>query len=163
MKLWEFQSAFRWSGVSLESLLHSEKWMSPFGEYFDRFGELVRTQNRDILDSLVPVELSHAASVLCDDLVFSIDETGNIRRREPSKSSRSEYSGAFIHDHFGGAVIEEVLEKGSYRLPQALWLEQSEQGAAGLPLGPISFQPWLNLYSMLIMPSTRPPPSSASA
>ena len=127
MKLWEFQCAFRWSGVSLESLLHSEKWMSPLGEYFDRFDELVQTQNRDILDSLVPVELSHAASVLCEDLVFTIDETGNIRRREPSKASRIEYSAAYIHDHFGGAIIEDVLEKGSYRLPEALWPERADK------------------------------------
>lgn len=141
MKLWEFQCAFRWSEVSLESLLHSEKWMSPFGEYFDRFDELVQTQNRDILDSFVPVELSHAASVLCDDLVFTIDETGNIRQKEPSKTSRIKYSAAFIHDHFGGAILEEVFEKGSYRLPQALWLEQAEQGAAGQPRGPLFFQP----------------------
>lgn len=141
MKLWEFQCAFRWSSVSLESLLHSEKWMSPFGEYIDRFGELVQTQHRDILDSFVPVELSHAASVLCNDLVFTIDETGNIRQKETGNPSRIEYSAAYIHDHFGGAIIEEVFEKGSYRLPEALWLEQAAKCAAGQPPGYHSFQP----------------------
>ncbi len=133
MRLWELISAFRSSGISLESLVHSATWNSPYGEYFDRFDELVKSQNRDILDSLVPVELSHAASQLCNDLIFTIDETGNIRRRGQSKSLDTEYSAAYIHDYFGGAVIEEILEKGSYRLPKTLWPQKAEQGACTQP------------------------------
>ena len=136
MKVWEFQSAFRWSSASLDSLLHGKKWMVPFGEYFDRFDDLVRSQDRDVLDSPVPIELSHAAAALCDDLVFTISDTGNVRRQEPNDISEITVSAVHIHDHFGGAVIEEVLEKGSYRLPEALWKPRAEQGVGGQPATP---------------------------
>ncbi len=127
MKFWEFNAAFRWSAISLDTLLHSKEWMSPFGEYIDRYHELVQAQDRNVLDMPVPFELSHAAAVLCDDLIFTIDNRGNIRQQQPSDVSGTEISAAYIHDHFGGAIIEDVLEKGSYRVPEALWKQQAEQ------------------------------------
>lgn len=133
MKLWEFHSAFRWSGVPLGELLHSEKWRSPFGEFFDRYDQLVQDQERDVLDSPVPLELSHEAALLCDDLLFTLSDTGNIRRQLPGEHSITTVSAAYVHDHFGGAVIEDVLEKGSYRLPAALWRKRAEQGSGGQP------------------------------
>ena len=121
MKLWEFHSAFRWSDTSLEDLLHSDKWRVPFGDYFDRLDELVNSQDREVLDSPVPVELSRAAAALCSDLEFTISDTGNVRRHEGNDKLVTTFSAVYIHDHFGGAIIEDVLEKGLYRLPEALW------------------------------------------
>lgn len=131
MKVWEFMSAFRWSDVSLIDLVHDERWVEPYGKYFDQFDQLVQSQDRAVLDSPVPIELSRAAASLCDDLLFTISDDGNIRRLTSGDESASALSATHIHDNFGGAIIEDVLEKGSYRLPDTLWPKRAEQADGG--------------------------------
>jgi hypothetical protein len=70
------------------------------------------------------LELSHAAAVLCEDLIFQISASGHVRLKDSISESEDEISAVYLHDHFGGAIIEEVLEKGSYRIPAEL-LEQN--------------------------------------
>jgi hypothetical protein len=129
MKLWEFLSAFRGSKTSISALVHDEKWATPYGEYLDRFDEMVRSQDRSILDTDIPYELSHAAAVLCEDLIFHISASGNVRLKDPNSESEDGISAVYLHDHFGGAILEEVLEKGSYRIPPDL-LEKNKQNKA---------------------------------
>ena len=117
--------------MSFGELVHSEEWSEPYGGYFDRFDQLVQAQDRAVLDSPVPIELSRAAASLCNDLRFTISDDGNIRRLTPGDESTSAVSAVHIHDTFGGAVIEDVLEKGSYRLPETLRQPRAEQGGGG--------------------------------
>lgn len=133
MKVWEFVSAFRWSEHSLAGLLNEERWSKPYGEYFDHFDQLVEAQDRSILESPIPLDLSRAAASLCDDLLFTISDSGVIRRNLSSNDSSSVVSALHIHDNFGGAVIEDVLEKGSYRLPDTLRQQHAEQAPDAKP------------------------------
>ena len=133
MKLWEFEAVSRWSSVSIDSLVHSKEWNEPFGRYLDDFEALANVQDRDILDMPVPIELSRAACELYSDLVFAVDSLGNVRLLTHSCSEPPGLSATFIHDEFGGAVIEDVLEKGSFRLPDALVQQRAEQGADAKP------------------------------
>jgi len=97
------------------------------GMYFENFGQLVTEGKRDILDSFVPIQLSQAIVRLCDDLRFTISDTGNIRLAQKGNDQEHTISAVNIHDHFGGAVIEDVLEKGSYRIPASIMAEWAEQ------------------------------------
>jgi hypothetical protein len=59
MKFCELMSGFRGSGV--REVLRSDRWIEPYGRWCDDYyTDLLPEQNRDVMDSLVPLELSRA-------------------------------------------------------------------------------------------------------
>ena len=58
MKLWEVVSGFREFTNEVAAVFSSERWRGGYGATLSRFDELVRTQDRAVLDSLVPLDLT---------------------------------------------------------------------------------------------------------
>ena len=116
MKFWELISAFGRGDSKIERLFRSDAWRVPFHDYYTDFDKHVVSQNRDVLDQFVPLDLSRACAELRSDLVFFTDASCSIVRSQRLDSSDVEISALQIHEQYGGAVIEDVLEKGSYRV-----------------------------------------------
>lgn len=114
MKFWEVRSAFReFEDVLVETFSRTE-WREPYLRWYLNFKELVNSQNRTILDALVPQALSAAIAVQVP-LIFEFDGKTLRRTRcsiNPDQSLEL-LTAIQLHDRFGGAYIEEVLEYGS--------------------------------------------------
>ena len=121
MKLWEAVSAFHTCGSVLQDVFSSERWRESFSVSFSRFGELVHTQDRNMLDSYLPIELTREIAARCPQLQFSLSKDGQLRRSMPEDELSGDVtmlSAVDVHDQFGGSLIEEVLEYGSAKIPK---------------------------------------------
>ncbi len=112
MKFWELISAFRSFEKEVELTLFSERWSSPYGEWYKNFDRLVDEQDRQKLGALVPSELVTEVSEAIGDLLVLYLGGGCLRKR-PILSSDLKLGAPEVVRRFGGAVIEEVLEYGS--------------------------------------------------
>jgi hypothetical protein len=116
MMFWELVSAFRDFPGVLRKVLSGDRWREPYLAWHDGIKALVAGQDRTALDALVPFELSREVAAGCD-LRFLYDPAERLLRavgRGPVPGSGAlEMSAVEVHDRFGGAVIEEVLERGS--------------------------------------------------
>jgi membrane protease YdiL (CAAX protease family) len=120
MKVWEAVSAFDRTSPGLTfSVVSREPWC---GEYLPLFTPLgTPIHEREILDRFLPVALTRETAALSKISLCleSNPEWGNkyllgASRGGSGLGSRvDEISAVDVHDRFGGAVIEEVLEKGS--------------------------------------------------
>jgi hypothetical protein len=117
MKFWEAVCAFREFETELEAVFCSERWRDTYGRDFLRFDEIVRNQERSILDGPLPVELTREIARRCDRMQFSFSpESGCLRLTSPALVADSRtitLSALDVHDRFGGSAIEEIVEKGS--------------------------------------------------
>lgn len=117
MKFWEAVSAFRELETVLEEVFGSERWRATYWQDFLRFDEIVRKQERSILDSTLPVELTREIARRCDRMQFSFSpESGCLSLTSPALAVDSRtitLSALDVHDRFGGSAIEEIIEKGS--------------------------------------------------
>lgn len=113
MKFWEAVSAFRGFERELAEVFGSERWRAAYGESFARISELVRTQDRGILDSQLPVELTREIATRCTALQFSFSPKNRCLYPGPAAARGAITMSALeVHDRFGGSVIEEALERG---------------------------------------------------
>jgi hypothetical protein len=116
MLFWELVSAFRERRDLLHEVLHRPEWSETYGAWLDRFDDLARRQDRSILDAPVPVELSRAVA-RGDERLWSLDDGGWLRRAKgPPLPAQRELTTVEVHDAFGGAVIEEVEERGPFNV-----------------------------------------------
>jgi len=119
MLFWQFVSAFRTPEDLLPKVLESEPWRGMYLSLYTRFSELVAKQDRSVLDAPVPFELSRAAARMWDARFVLDPATRSLRLAEttpvPTTGWR-EMSALEVHDAFGGAAIEEVLEYGSAKV-----------------------------------------------
>ena len=115
MKFWELNSVFREVPGLLKEFLCRPEWFQPWGAAFERFDEVVNLQERDILDAFVPLELSRAIA-RSDKRVWSVSRTGHLRLGATEGSGDQVLSTLDVHEKFGGWVLEEVLEHGSFRV-----------------------------------------------
>jgi hypothetical protein len=117
MKLWEMLSVFRDQNTVLEKVLRNPKWQAEFWQKYQEFGKLTERQDRQILDALVPVELSREVAAQCPEMKFHFNpEKGTLHKFVRKTDSGDEHivmTALEVHDQFGGSIIEEVLEKGS--------------------------------------------------
>jgi hypothetical protein len=117
MKFWEAVSAFREFETVLEEVFGSESWRATYGQDFSHFDEIVRKQERSILDGPLPLELTREIARRCGRMQFSFSpESGCLRLKSPALAADSHtitLSALDVHDRFGGSVIEEIVEKGS--------------------------------------------------
>ena len=113
MKFWELVSAFRSEEDLLVSIFSTARWREPYLQYWLSSNQLVSEQRRDILDALVPVDLSREVAAR-SRLRFFYHPTDRILRSRPTQPGQhSSMTALEIHDRFGGSIIEEVLEYGS--------------------------------------------------
>lgn len=123
MKLWEAVSAFRDDKQTLDEVFGSEPWRTAYFEAYSHFDELVRKQDRALLDTLLPLELTRdlASRYRKTKFLFHPQE-GLLRIADAGSSTRNGYlemTALEVHDQFGGSVIEEVLEYGSAHVVSA--------------------------------------------
>lgn len=120
MKLWEAVSAFDRTSPGLTfSVVSRQPWRGEYLPLFTPIGTPIH--EREVLDRFLPVALTHEIAALSEIKFFleSDPEWGNMyllsasRRGSSLGSHIDPISSVDVHDRFGGAVIEEVLEKGS--------------------------------------------------
>jgi hypothetical protein len=115
MRFWELVSVFGSTGHILREVLGRPEWAATYGAALEQFGDLVRRQDRRVLDAPVPVELSRALARL-DHRTWSLDPEGWLRQRSTGVPGEKVITTLDVHDRFGGAVLEEVLEFGSFNV-----------------------------------------------
>lgn len=120
MKFWELTSAFRHWPAILREVLDSPRWRDYLRQY-DQFDILCDTQNRRVLDAIVPLELSREVAMKCparfafnpgNRHLYAALEDGFV---EPGLRAMSAVE---VHDEYGGFAIEEVYEYGSWPVDQ---------------------------------------------
>jgi hypothetical protein len=123
MKLWEAVSAFRDDQETLATVFGTEPWRTAYFEAYSHFDELVLKQDRALLDTLLPLELTRAIASRYQKTKFLFHpREGILRIADTGSSTRDghlEMTALEVHDQFGGSVIEEVLEYGSAHMASA--------------------------------------------
>lgn len=119
MKFWEVISAFRDMRDVLAKVFGSEKWRDEYLETYRTCDELVRHQDRQVLDALVPVELTREIAACCRTRFWFYPEKRLLREAVTDRlpdARRIDLTALEVHDRFGGSAIEEVPEYGSARV-----------------------------------------------
>lgn len=117
MKFWEVVVCFADDPQGLEAVIGNARRREPFHDHLKHFNDLVNAYSRDVLDTLVPLELSRELAARCKRSFYLSPETGNLRGdRHSYRPSDIQMTALEVHDHFGGSVIEEIGEKGSVRV-----------------------------------------------
>ncbi len=119
MKFWEVLSAFRSREDILRDVFSREEWRDVYLELYTNSAQLIRDQERSILDAPVPVELSREIASKFDERFVFDPRTRILQSSHPLTASPDglKMSALEVHDRFGGWVIEEVLESGSLHIP----------------------------------------------
>jgi hypothetical protein len=112
MRCWELLSGFREFADIVRLVASTEQWRDPYLALFDRRHDLVAKQRREILDAPVPHEFTREVCRRVP-LNFVLSASGDTLRRAQSLVTGSPLSALEVHERFGPAVIEEVLEYGS--------------------------------------------------
>jgi hypothetical protein len=111
MKFWKLVSIMWEERDILASCLQHAEWKS-FQPAFLNFDMLVKQQERAVLDAIVPEKLIRAVLSKSRQLVFLRDNWLRSRRTDPNDSALGFLS---VYDRFGD-VLDEVMERGSYRV-----------------------------------------------
>jgi hypothetical protein len=119
MKFWEVVSGFREYPEIVRSVLTSARWKSEYLGHLEDMAHLVRTQNRDVLDRLVPLEMTRE---ICQQLPTAYvlwPNSKNLREYRhgsagyAEQASLQKLTALDVHERYGPAVLEEVHEYGS--------------------------------------------------
>jgi hypothetical protein len=120
MKFWEVVSAFRDEPDILATVFGSDKWRSQYFELFSHFGEFENEQRRDVMDMLLPLELTREIAANCHKKRFWHDPSRQELRAADEgfllPGRYIEMTALEVHDRFGGSMIEEVCEYGSVQV-----------------------------------------------
>ena len=117
MKLWEVVSGFREYSEVVNSVLKSPQWKEHYANHLENWSDLVNTQRRDILDQLVPLELTREICKQCPNLyVLWPDSTSLVQAEYYKHKDLPKLTALDVHDHYGPAVLEEVHEKGGVKV-----------------------------------------------
>ena len=92
--------------------LRNPEW-TEFKEIHDNYTDIVNKQEKMKLNRIVPDELARA---VVSKLKLRFVLRGDNLRLAPD-GEEGDLSAMDVVDRFGGEVIEEVLEKGSFRVP----------------------------------------------
>jgi hypothetical protein len=121
MKFWELDSVMRsagWFGTPGRGIIRSvarkrDEWRR-FAEWSGQFGDLVARQDREKLDHELPNAFARAVLHRAH-LRFYLSEDG-ILRSHPRHGYVENLSAHAAFDRFGGAALEDALEKGSVKV-----------------------------------------------
>ena len=121
MKFWEVIAGFR-DGVEAEivrSVLGSPPWRDRYWVHLLNFNVLVDTQRREILDQVVPLELTREICQRSPARFVLWPTASNLREYLAPSHGYKEQANLpkltilEIHDCYGPAIIEEIREHGS--------------------------------------------------
>jgi hypothetical protein len=113
MRFWELISIMRTDTEALQSLLRDERWVE-HRQWYSDIRRLVCEQDRKILDSVVPEELARSAMAVSSHR-FQL-RNGYLYPYQVGDAPVAYVSALDIYLLFGGAAIEEALEKGSVKV-----------------------------------------------
>lgn len=115
MKFWSLVSCFRSDSSLLLDVLCRPEWEFYYN-YYRVFDDLVREQNRDVLDMELPDDLCLAVLAGCD-WRYAISKD-NLTRVSLSRINDHEVvlSAAEVFARFGGDCLEDIEEFGVYRI-----------------------------------------------
>jgi hypothetical protein len=112
MSLWEVISGFREHPAALSSVLSSPAWREKYWEHFCQFPQLVENQDRTILDEPIPLELTRQLCSACGKELYLIAQEGSLLSYKPTPTTTFQTLSLLeVHERYGPAVIEEVLER----------------------------------------------------
>jgi len=103
----------------VRSVLTSAKWKSEYSRHLEDIERLVSSQRRDVLDWLVPLELTREICRKLPSAYVLWPDSKNLREYRPGSAGYAEQAGLpkltalDVHDRYGPAVLEEVQEYGS--------------------------------------------------
>jgi hypothetical protein len=109
MKFWQLVSIFRDDLPSLRNILR-EPARAHYLKWLGQFDELVRTQNREILDHTMPRDLILQA-MQASKLTFSV-QNGYLRLGSAGTAINCSLSAMDVYTTYGPYAIEDVLEYG---------------------------------------------------
>lgn len=116
MKFWEVVSGFREYPQVLLAVLSSAPWKDDYLDAYKQINQLINTQNREKLDSVVPLELTRQICAACP-AKFYLQSDGWLSAHQPQdKNDFRVLSALEVHTLFGPAVIEEANEKGTAKV-----------------------------------------------
>ena len=115
MKFWQLDSIFRADKSALQKLLSVPEW-AVYLKWFNEIAQHVESQNRSILDAVIPEQLIVSAMTRCD---YRFRVENGFLRRTPNQCEDA-MSATDVHGRHGAAAIEELLEKGSFPVPNGL-------------------------------------------
>jgi hypothetical protein len=118
MKFWELASVMGEEEPVLEAVLRQNEWQK-YHAWYQTYDQLVTSQDRERLDTILPDAL--IKDVLGKArLRYYLDETSfpeqSILRGRRVNDADVEMSALTAFERFGGMVLEDTLEKGSYRV-----------------------------------------------
>jgi hypothetical protein len=114
MKFWELVSVTREEPELMDRLLDNPDWHG-YHSWYTNYGQLVRRQDRQKLDSELPDDISRHILTASRAKYYLSD--GFIRTR-PHGSSNAVMSAAEIYERYGGSLLEDVQEAGLVAIPQ---------------------------------------------
>ena len=111
MKFWELISAFREEPKIIRQVLKQKKWKTYYAQY-KRFPDIVRQQNRDILDEELPFDLCYEIAVKSNkEYWLSFQETPQVLYNyRPDIEDLERLLPVEILVRFGGSKIEDAHE-----------------------------------------------------
>jgi hypothetical protein len=117
MKFWELVSVFGRGRdrADLRAVLEGSEWCDPWGVALDRFNELCARQEREILDAPVPLDLSRTLARL-DRRTWALRGDGYLQGSSIARLDAAILTTLEVHERFGGWVLEEVTEHGSFQV-----------------------------------------------
>ena len=113
MKFWELVSVCRHEPKLFERLADSPDW-AVYVDWWRNERELIVEQDRDKLDHQMPDDVCRHV-LAGSDARYRVSN-GHVRMAASDTEART-YSAVEIYDQFGGIVLEEVREFGSWRIP----------------------------------------------
>jgi hypothetical protein len=111
MKFWQLVSMFRNDLPALVRVLGEDEWKS-YSHWLGEFNELVRSQNRQILDTVLPEKLVINA-LNASKLIFLVNDSV-LRLSIERKGSENQFTALEVYKRYGAEAIEEALEYGSW-------------------------------------------------
>ena len=116
MRFWQLVSVFRDQRSTLHAVLERPQWRH-YLPWLHDFSHLVQTENRAVLDSTLPDELCRDALQLLQ-IAFYL-EGGWLHpstEYRPAPACAEVLTALQVFDRFGGEVMEDTLEYGSYKV-----------------------------------------------
>jgi hypothetical protein len=113
MKFWQMVSVWG-RGKDAKRLLHqleNSEWIHPWGVAFQKFSDLDQTA----CQAVVPLALSEFLA-RTDSRSWFLDDAGWLRVSAVNSPGEQMLTTLEVHNSYGGAVLEEVLEAGSFNV-----------------------------------------------
>src|SRR4051812_16834048 len=108
MTFWELVSAYSEYSEIMNAVLTAPQWKVHYASHLENWSALVNSQQRDILDQPVPLELTRE---ICEKLsnlyVLWPDSTTLVQAEYYKHKDLPKLTALNVHEHYGPAVFEE--------------------------------------------------------